>query len=709
MKFFENDSDLLATKTLSLNGGDVELKRAEIRGYFHKTFSLDEQVFECLASDESFYIKANPLRHPLIFYMGHTATFFVNKLFVANLIPERINPKLEAILAVGVDEMSWDDLNEINYDWPKVSEVREYRNQVRELVDLFIQNTPLKLPIEWSDPFWIVLMGIEHERIHIETSSVLVRELPLKAVRKNPLFKTCELFDEAPQNEMIGVKGAGLSLGKCRQNPLYGWDNEYGDLKIKQNDFEVSKFLVSNQEFLEFVDDKGYEKKEFWQEEGWKWREFTKASRPYFWSVRAEKYFYRTLTDEVKMPWSWPVDVNYHEAKAFCNWKSQKTGKALRLPTEAEWMLLRKNIEVDAPYWERAPGNINLEYWASACPVNQFESRNGVCDIIGNVWQWTETPVDAFPGFEVHPAYDDFSVPTFDGRHNLIKGGSFFSTGNLATKDSRYAFRKHFFQHAGFRYVESEETPHLSTNPYETDELVSQYIEFHFGDEYFGVPNFPLACMKACSGALKDRQRRRALDLGCAVGRASFELARSFEHVDALDFSARFIQIGEELKQKALKRYAIASEGEMADLKEINIDQIYPKAIRERCHFVQGDACNLNPKFSNYDLIFAGNLIDRLYSPRRFLESIHERIVNGGLLILTSPYTWLETYTPKGEWIGGLKIGGENQTTLEGLKKILKSRFHFLDAHDIPFVIRETKRKFQHTISQMTIWERRKT
>ena len=53
-------------------------------------------------------------------------------------------------------------------------------------------------------------------------------------------------------------------------------------------------------------------------------------------------------------------------------------------------------------------------------------------DVIGNVWQWTETPITGFKGFEVHPYYDDFSTPTFDAKHNLIKGGSWISTGNEA-------------------------------------------------------------------------------------------------------------------------------------------------------------------------------------------------------------------------------------------------------------------------------------
>ena len=79
-----------------------------------------------------------------------------------------------------------------------------------------------------------------------------------------------------------------------------------------------------------------------------------------------------------------------------------------------------------------------------------------LCDIVGNVWQWTRTPIMPLKGFEIHPLYDDFSVPTFDGRHNLMKGGSWISTGNEALASARYAFRRHFFQHAGFRTVIEE-------------------------------------------------------------------------------------------------------------------------------------------------------------------------------------------------------------------------------------------------------------
>ena len=101
------------------------------------------------------------------------------------------------------------------------------------------------------------------------------------------------------------------------------------------------------------------------------------------------------------------------------------------------------------------------------------------------------------------------------------------------------------------------------------------------------------------------------------------------------------------------------------------------------------------------------NPIDRLYSPALFLETIHERINQGGLLMLTSPYTWLPEHTKREEWIGGFKKDGENFTTFDGLQAMLGKHFRLVRGPEsVPFVIRETKRKFQHTLSEVTIWER---
>jgi 5-histidylcysteine sulfoxide synthase/putative 4-mercaptohistidine N1-methyltranferase len=695
------------TRTLILNEGSVEEKREEIRQYFHKTHSIDERLYETLARDEAFYIRAEPLRHPLIFYLGHTAVFYINKLIIAKIIDQRINPKFESMFAVGVDEMSWDDLDDAHYEWPAVAEVKAYRDKVREFVDNIIRTMPLKMPITWDNPFWAIMMGIEHQRIHLETSSVIIRRVPIEQVHQLPIWDICAESGEAPRNELLPVRGGKVVLGKSKDHPLYGWDNEFGHHEFDVWDFLASRYLVTNQEYLAFVEDRSYERREFWTEEGWKWLEYSQARHPLFW-IKTEKGFkFRTMAQIIDMPWNWPVEVNYLEAKAFCNWLAQKTGKTLRLPTEDEWYRLRDLHNIpDQPYWEKAPGNINLEHWASSCPVNRFRFGE-FYDIIGNVWQWTETPVTGFEGFQIHPYYDDFSTPTFDTQHNLIKGGSWISTGNEATRDSRYAFRRHFFQHAGFRYVEAEQPVELPESMYETDAAVSQYCEAHYGQTYFGVENFPVKCARICLEYMQDRPRKRALDVGCAVGRTTFELARKFDFVTGLDFSARFIRIAFQLREKGVTHYELLEEGEIVSYHEKRLSDFGLEPVRDKVEFFQADAVNLKPQFSNYDLIFAGNLLDRLYDPKKFLATIHERLNLGGLLILTSPYTWLEEFTKRENWVGGIRKDGEPYTTTEGLQHLLGAHFKMIDQpRDLEFVIRETRRKFQHTISQMTAWER---
>ena len=164
----------LITKTVDLRGGTPESKKAEIRKYFLKTWEIDEKLYTQLVNDETFYLRGDPLRHIILFYLGHTAVFFINKLFLAKIIDCRVNPAFESIFAIGVDEMSWDDLNERHYNWPLVSDVRKYRDTVKELILDVIDRIPLVLPIDWESPFWIIMMGIEHVLTEIEHISFFI-------------------------------------------------------------------------------------------------------------------------------------------------------------------------------------------------------------------------------------------------------------------------------------------------------------------------------------------------------------------------------------------------------------------------------------------------------------------------------------------------------------------------------------------------------
>jgi 5-histidylcysteine sulfoxide synthase/putative 4-mercaptohistidine N1-methyltranferase len=709
--YFDRTMDIYMTQilqTLLLTGSSPEAKRHELKQYFNQTWALYESLFDIINTDSAYYLKAEPLRHPLIFYFGHTATFYINKLTLSKLVDERVNDHFESMFAIGVDEMSWDDLNNTHYQWPSITEVRTYRQKVNKIVNRVIDQMPLPLPITPNCPAWIILMGIEHERIHLETSSVILRQLPLSVLKPQLQWQPCHDHGVAEPNQLLSVTGKNITLGKSEQDLTYGWDNEYGSKSFKVTDFKAAKFLVSNQEFLRFVKAGGYLTLSYWTEEGQHWLRYTKAQMPRFWRKDNGKWFQRNLTEEIPLPMNWPVEVNQLEAKAFCNWKTSQSQRSIRLPTEAEWYLLRENIADDAPEWQEVPGNISLAYYASSCPVNRFEN-NGFFDIIGNVWEWTETPINSFNGFTVHPLYDDFSVPTFNGKHNLIKGGSWISTGNEVIRSSRYAFRRHFYQHAGFRYVESSQEPAkmAELSVYETDQMVSQYLEFHYGAEYFDVANF---CVNGVVQALNEIQlnhRAKALDIGCSVGRASFELAKVFDQVDAIDFSARFIQQAYALTEQGEKHYTICTEGDLQEFKSVSLTELGYQNEANKITFTQGDACNLKSQYSGYDLVYAANLIDRLGDPKVFLDTIHQRINQGGYLVIISPYTWLEDYTSKDKWLGGLKVKGENFTTLDGLTETLIGKFELVAVKEIPFVIRETKRKFQHSVSEMTIWRKR--
>ena len=706
---WRTDPALRHTRTIVLNEGDPEAKRTEILNYFHATFDIGEALLEVLKYDETFYCRADPLRHPLIFYFGHTAVFHINKLILSQLIDQRINPGFESLFAVGVDEMSWDDLNEAHYDWPEVGAVQAYRDQVRARVDHLIKTLPLTLPVTWDSPWWVIMMGIEHARIHLETSSVLIRHLPLDQVRPHPLWEICPDAGEPPENAWCPITPGRVQLGKARDHALYGWDNEFGEYEEPVGAFGASQMLVSHREFLGFVEDGGYRTEKWWTDEGWQWREYEQAEHPRFWRSEGQgTYRLRCMVEEIDMPWDWPVEVNYLEAKAFCHWQSAVSGRSLRLPTEAEWVRLRDSqLHTDQPDWPAAPGNINLEHHASPCPVTAFRCGD-FYDLIGNVWQWTETPISGFRGFEVHPHYDDFSTPTFDGKHNLIKGGSWISTGNEATRDARYAFRRHFYQHAGFRTVESVHDVSVPVDTYELDDSIARYCEFHFGQSYFDVPNFPQALAELCLRAAKDKPRHKALDLGCAVGRASLELARGFDQVTGLDFSARQIQVGVELLQQGFVRYPCLEQGELFSHREVTLTDMDLGHVRDNVVFYQADACNLKALYTGYDLILAANLIDRLYDPRKFLTMIRERLNSGGLLVIASPYSWDEAITDKDKWLGGVRKDGEPYTTLSALKDVLAPHFNLQgNPVKIPFVLRITQNRFEHTLSEVTVWEKR--
>jgi 5-histidylcysteine sulfoxide synthase len=462
------DSQSQSLKALPL----VNLKtcsREDIRDYFNNSWTLTELLFSGLKSEEAFMRPPyHGLRHPLIFYYGHPAVLYLNKLRVAGLVRDSVDLYLEKILETGVDEMSWDDMSKNEMEWPSVETVKEYRSKVYKIVLSLIESHP-DLDRNYRDqhntllnsehPLWALFMGIEHEKIHFETSSVLIRELPLFLVETPKYWPSLAPSDDRkPEFNWIRRTGRLVSYGKTQDVPSYGWDNEYGSRTVEVNDFLVTNQLISNYEFYQFVKSGAYVQDKYWSQEGRMWRKFRNTKRPTFWVAHGPEglhdYKLRTILHVMDMPLSWPAEVNFHEAQAYCNWRQEQDNTDLkyRLLTEAEFqVLLQETLSpgYDPVVTEKVPSfHFNFQ---SGSPRSVESDPREIKDIMGNVWQWAMDHFNPLEGFQTHSYYDDFSIPCFDGKHQMILGGSFISCGHEASRYARFHFRPHFFQHAGFR------------------------------------------------------------------------------------------------------------------------------------------------------------------------------------------------------------------------------------------------------------------
>lgn len=434
-----------------------QVEREKLLAYFENTWNLYEMLFSSIQEEATLYLQPDPLRHPLIFYLGHTAAFYINKLVIAGLLKEteRINPHFERIFEQGVDPAQSGELGQ--EAWPEARDVRRYRQQVFELLSRFIREMDLNLPIDSGHPLWSLLMGFEHDRIHFETSSVLIRQLPADLLTRPQDWHYAPRGFQTVLNQWIEVPATEVKLGKPKDFPTFGWDNEYGDLAVDVAAFKASQNLITNNEFIEFVEAGGYHTRKYWSEEGWAWKEQEQVSHPKFWVPTTGTYFYRALFDEFEMPGSWPVEVNHHEAMAYCGWK----GYGTRLLSEAEFQAIAKtSLSQDSDLNQTGDYNLNLTF-GSPCPVGmktQAGSSLGFTDVRGNVWCWLSNDFYPLPDFEAHPYYKDFSEVYMDAGHSMLLGGAWATSGTGASPFYRLWFRRHFYQHAGFRTA--KDSPH---------------------------------------------------------------------------------------------------------------------------------------------------------------------------------------------------------------------------------------------------------
>ncbi len=240
---------------------------------------------------------------------------------------------------------------------------------------------------------------------------------------------------------------------------------------------------------------------------------------------------------------------------------------------------------------------------------------------------------------------------------------------------------------------------------YESPKLLSEYLLFHYGaaDEILPAGrNWPDGMRQALEfplrtvGHFSSKSVDRGLDLGCAVGRSTLEMARNCHETRGIDFSLAFIRAAETLLTGVPLSYERCEEAALTTRLEAKL----PAGIDvSRVSFQQGDAMDLPANLGVFDRVHAANLLCRLPQPQRLLSRLPSLVKTGGELVLATPCTWLEEYTPQENWPTG--------STFAWLCATLEPDFTLIRTADEPFLIRETARKFQWTTSLVTVWQRK--
>jgi len=245
------------------------------------------------------------------------------------------------------------------------------------------------------------------------------------------------------------------------------------------------------------------------------------------------------------------------------------------------------------------------------------------------------------------------------------------------------------------------------SNPYESQRLVDEYLFFHYATfaEAAGtlpVPHEAWGFPARVVTSLLDPAipAESALDIGCAVGASSFELARLIPRVTGIDFSSAFIRAAEDLKKSGRVEASVALEGWRVQ----KFTACVPHEIdRDRVDFETGDAMDLRSDLGSFDVVLAANLVCRLPDPLRFIKRLADLVKPGGQLLLSTPFSWLPEFTPEENWLGGTEGAGPSG---EVLANLLRPAFTLEFTKELPFLIREHSRKFQYGISLGTRWRR---
>ena len=289
-----------------------------------------------------------------------------------------------------------------------------------------------------------------HEDMHCEAFTYTRQTLGYSAPQLSDPTPP-EPKDSGPLAGDVQIPGGRHELGSNADVP-FRFDNEKQPYEVEVAPFAIARAPVTNAEFLAFVEDGGYRRQELWSQAGLEWLTKSDLMAPRYWRCSSNgRWQHRSFDHWEALRPNQPVShVCWYEAEAYCRWAER------RLPTELEW-------EVAASRAPTASGHAlmrgkRLFPWGDAWPTSdcsnldgqrlhsvdvaafpQAESAFGCRQMLGNVWEWTESLFKPYPGFDPD-LYQDYSAPWFEEGRRVLRGGSWATRARLVNNNHRNFF-----------------------------------------------------------------------------------------------------------------------------------------------------------------------------------------------------------------------------------------------------------------------------
>jgi iron(II)-dependent oxidoreductase len=382
--------------------------------------------------------------NPPLWELGHVAWFqeyWCLRRRTPDSMAEPIIPGADALYdsAKVAHDTRWD------LRLPDLSATRWFQDEVLERVTRRLEREP-----ENRDLQYFVQLAIFHEDMHAEafhyTRQTLGYSNPFQFNESGPVH-----YQQTTED--VELPGGVFSLG-AYPGGAFVFDNEKWAHELKLRPFHIARTPVTNAEYRVFVEAGGYSRREWWSDEGWTWRSGEGLVAPKYWVKQDRDWAQRRFDRVVALRPAEPViHVSWHEAQAYCRYAKR------RLPTEAEWEYAASwdagvRPKRRYPWGSQLPdaARANLESagiaGVGACPSG--DAASGCRQMIGNVWEWTDSTFAPYPGFVIDP-YKEYSEPWF-GTQKVLRGGSFATTRRLIRNTWRNFYTPDRYDvFAGFR------------------------------------------------------------------------------------------------------------------------------------------------------------------------------------------------------------------------------------------------------------------